>query len=452
MRVLLVQTPSVEGLTQERVYPIGIVALATCLKGSGHEADILDMNIEPDQFGALKDKLLAFRPDAVALSLRNIDPLANKTSSLIPPFVVTVRLTAAILPKARIIAGGTGFSLFPERLMAELPEIHYGIVGEAEKSFPALIEYLAQSPSPGAAQPDNPPPLPGLCRREGGKIITAPPARDYDMAAYTPPDRRLWDLRQYLSINSYVPAVGIETKRGCPFNCAYCVYPQLQGKTLRCRPPKAVVDEMEVLHKEFGVKSFHFTDSVVNIPNGHLEEICHEILRRKLKIGWDGFLREDHLNEESVALFARAGCECFSFSPDGLCQEALEVLGKGLTEADILKAAKLAAGTDVISVYHFMVNVPGETEETCEKGVRMLERIYELHSAKKNLGAVVLNNVRILPGTPMEAMALANGVITPETDLLYPTYYNPKPYDAFRYRLETLNLCKNVFMWQEVRP
>lgn len=435
----MIQTPSVEGISQERVYPIGIVSLAGIIRQSGHEVQILDMNLEIDPYSQLKERLLNFSPDAVGLSLRNIDPLANKTSSLIPPFVVTVRLISALLPKAWLIAGGTGFSLFPERLMQELPEIHYGIVGEAETSFPALLSSL-----------ENPPAIPGLCRREGPKIQMQPPSREFDMAGYTVPDRQLLKPSLYAGINNYVPAVGIETKRGCPYNCSYCVYPKLQGRSLRCRTAKSVVDEMEVLHKEYGIENFHFTDPVVNIPDGHLEDICREILLRKLKIRWDGFMREDHINEENIILFEKAGCECFSFSPDGLCQEALDVLNKGLTEADILKAARLAAQADIISVYHFMVNVPGETEGTMLKGVDLLERIYESHEKKRNLGTVVLNNIRILPGTPIETMARENGVIQPDTDLLYPVYYNPPPFDKFRYRLETMNLCKNVFMWQEV--
>ncbi|TGE33685.1 B12 lower ligand biosynthesis radical SAM protein BzaD [Desulfosporosinus sp. Sb-LF] len=440
MRVLMIQTPSVEDISQERVYPIGIVLLASHLHGYGHEVSILDMNLERDPYGALKNKLLSFQPEAIGLSLRNIDPLGNKTSSLISPFIVTVRMIAAVLPQAWLIVGGTGFSLFPERLMLDLPELDYGIVGEAEVTFPALLRSI-----------DNPPPMPGLCRRKGLKVRISPPATNFDMADYVTANRLLLNPALYKWLNNYVPTIGIEAKRGCALKCAYCVYPQLQGKRLRCRPTAAVVDEMEILHKDYGIESFHFTDPVLNVPRGHLEGICEEILRRKLKIRWDGFMREDQLNKKNVALFERAGCECFSFSPDGLCQESLDILGKNLSETQILKAASLVAQTDVVSVYHFMVNVPGETEKTCEKGIQFVEQLYELHSKKKNLGTIILNNIRILPGTAIEGMARAQGVIDAETDLLYPTYYNPEPFNTFRYKLETLQQCRNVLMWQEVR-
>lgn len=440
MRVLMVQALSVEGPSPEKVYPVGIVSLAGYLKDRGHEVDLLDMNIETDPFGELKGRLLDFRPEVVGLSLRNIDPLANKTSSFVPLFFVTVRLISAVLPRAWVITGGTGFSLFPERLMLELPQIHYGIVGEAETSFPALLSSL-----------ENPPPLKGLCLRKGKGVRVTPPARDFDMTHYVSPSRSILHPSRYLGINSYVPSIGIETKRGCPIGCTYCVYPKLQGKRLRCRPPEDVVDEMEVLHKEYAIESFHFTDPVLNIPRDHLEAVCREMIRRGLKVRWSGFFRENSLDERSVSLFERAGCDCFSFSPDGLCQESLDVLGKKITEEDILKAAALAARSDVTSVYHFMVNVPGENDLTVQKGVRLLERIYELHSPKKNLGTVVLNNIRILPGTPIESLARAQGLIGPETDLLYPVYYNPEPYETLRYRMEAGHLCRNVFMWQEVR-
>ncbi|MFP5213800.1 MAG: B12 lower ligand biosynthesis radical SAM protein BzaD [Acidobacteriota bacterium] len=440
MRILLVQALSMEEAAPERVYPIGIVCLAGILCERGHTVSVLDMNMAVDGFGALKERLLDFEPELVGISLRNIDPLGNRSSSLIPSFTVAVRMIAALAPKAWLVTGGTGFSLFPERIMEELPEIDYGIVSEAESSFPALISALEKLPVPKRPRTG-----------DGPKIV--PPSTDLlDLSRYSPPARRLLDPAPYLSVNSYVPPIGIETKRGCPYRCSYCVYPKLQGGGLRCRTPQSVVDEMEALHKDYSVSTFHFTDPVLNIPHGHLEDICREILRRKLKVRWSGFMREDHLDEKNVALFEKAGCECFFFSADGLCQDALEVLNKGLDERDVLKAARLAAASDVVSVYHFMVNVPGESEATVARGIKLLERIYDLHAPKRNLGTVVLNNIRILPGTIIERIAREEGVITPDTDLLYPVYYNPKPFDTLRYRLQTLHLQQNVFMWHEVKP
>ena len=112
MRVLMIQTPSVERISQERIYPIGIVLLASCLQGHGHVVSVMDMNLELDPFGALREKLLTFQPEAIGLSLRNIDPLGNRPNSFITPFLVAVHLIATVLPKAWLIVGGTGFSLF----------------------------------------------------------------------------------------------------------------------------------------------------------------------------------------------------------------------------------------------------------------------------------------------------------------------------------------------------
>jgi putative variant cofactor biosynthesis B12-binding/radical SAM domain protein 1 len=233
MKILMIQAPSVEGGSGEVVYPIGIVLLASRLKERGHEVRILDMNLEADRFGALKDRLLDFQPDIACVSLRNIDPLANKTASLIPPFFVTVKMIASLLPNTWIIAGGTGFSLFPGRIMSELPQIHYGIIGEAEESLLLLISDIQDHRIADR-----------YCFRKNDDL--------FDMKKYIPADRSLLDPALYSGVNSYVPAVGIETKRGCPFECAYCVYPNLQGRALRCREPKAVADEIETLHKNYG--------------------------------------------------------------------------------------------------------------------------------------------------------------------------------------------------------
>ena len=178
MRVLMVQTPSVEGISSERVYPIGIVLLAGCLKGAGHDVEIIDMNLQADPFGALKNaswripsaRCLPFTPEYRPPWEQEHFPRPALCRAELR------RLCSSISPGTTIIAGGTGFSLFPERLMREVPEIRYGFIGEAERGLPRLLESL-----------DSPPRLKGLCFQKKGASSLTPPDQDFDMSAYVPP-------------------------------------------------------------------------------------------------------------------------------------------------------------------------------------------------------------------------------------------------------------------------
>jgi putative variant cofactor biosynthesis B12-binding/radical SAM domain protein 1 len=440
MKILFIQALSMEGIDIEKVYPIGIVVLASQVqRETDHDLFLFDMNMAVDPYGDLRSEITQIKPDVICVSLRNIDPLGNKTSSLIPPFAVTLAFLKNYSPDSKILVGGTGFSLFPKRLMEEYTEIDYGVTGEAEKIITPLIDNLS-----------HPPRLPGLCYRENNTVKLVPPVGDYNMSDYIMPNRDLLDPKPYLEVNKYVESIGVETKRGCCYSCGYCCYPILQGKSMRCRTPESVVDEIEFLYHTYGVTRIHFTDSVVNIPVDHLDQICEEIIQRDLHINWSGFFRENLLTEENVKLYSKSGCECFSLSPDGLSQTALDSMDKHMVIQDILNTAKVLANSGVVTVYHFLVNTPGDTEETVAEAKNLIDAIYKIHNDSKTLGTIVLNNIRILPGTKVEQQALENGIITKNTDLLYPTYYNPEPFDRIRYELEIYHTKKNIFMWQEV--
>ena len=163
--------------------------------------------------------------------------------------------------------------------------------------------------------------------------------------------------------------MGVETKRGCPNNCRYCLYPVLQGRRLRLRTPERIVDELEILRHDFDIRSVHFTDAVVNQPQEHLRAICNEILRRRLEIGWTGFFREDTLSEKELDLYRKAGLLTVYFSADGASDYALKLLEKNLTMEQVLHAGKLAAQSGILTVYHFLVNLPGESRATVDAGI-----------------------------------------------------------------------------------
>ncbi|MGD9876208.1 B12-binding domain-containing radical SAM protein, partial [Desulfococcus sp.] len=245
MRFLLVQVPTSHLGAGERVYPLGLARLSGLIP-EGHDKQALDMNRSLDPWQDLKARLLTFRPDRVLLSFRNIDPLAGQQTSYLASLKTAARMSRLLVPDARIWAGGPAFSLFPERLMTEIPEIDVGLVGEGERALPQMT-------AGGGG-------VPGTLWREGGKIRRSPAGAPVDMNALPPPDTAAFSPADYLEGNRYVAVMGIEGKRGCDLSCAYCVYPGLGGRRMRLRDPERIVDEMETLHRGFGVEWFHFTD------------------------------------------------------------------------------------------------------------------------------------------------------------------------------------------------
>jgi len=424
LRVLLVQAVSTHDCG-EKVFPLGLAGLAASI-GKAHEVKGLDLNLHPFPWPGLVRTLEAFRPAVVGVSFRNLDPLAGNLISFVPHLKTLAALVRQHAPEAAVVLGGSAFTLFARRLMEEIPEVDIALSGEAEAVFPLLLQNLnAPAEIPGA-----------LWRTEGGVRANEPEILHCpDLDSMPLPDWSIFNPAGYQDQNRYVAFMGVETKRGCPNKCSYCLYPVLQGCRLRLRTPERIVDELEILQRDFDIRSVHFTDAVVNQPEEHLKAICREILRRKLEMGWTGFFREDTLSERELDLYREAGLLAVYFSADGATDYALGLLEKNLTMQQVLRAGRLAAQSGVLTVYHFLVNLPGETRASVEQAHELLERLFSLHAPRGNLGAVVINNLRLYPGTPLTEKILRDRLIDPAQDLLYPTYFNPPPWDALRHEL-----------------
>jgi putative variant cofactor biosynthesis B12-binding/radical SAM domain protein 1 len=438
MRVLLVQAISTHD-GGELVFPLGLARLAAVI-GRQHEVRGLDLNLSPFPWPELVSTLEAFRPQVVGISFRNLDPLAGNLLSFVPHLQTLAIIVARHAPEATLVLGGSGFTLFAGRLLDEVPEVQLAVAGEAEAVFPQLLDHL-----------DAPGKVPGVYWR-GGDGRAAPKqgiVHCQQLDALPLPAWQVFEPRLYQEQNRYVAFMGVETKRGCPNRCRYCLYPVLQGHGLRLRTPARVVAELEILQRDYGIQSVHFTDAVVNQPASHLRAICREMGRRRLQMGWTGFFREDTLTAADLALYQESGLLTLYFSADGASDHSLRLLGKDLTREQVLEAARLAAASGVLTVYHFLVNLPGETRSSIEEQRELLEQLFSLHAARGNLGAVVLNNLRLYPGTPLTAEILTNRLIDPRQDLLYPTYFNPPPWDHLRHELTALAMSRGAVNYLE---
>lgn len=416
MRVLLTQGYLGGKCKEQASFPLGLVYLANSLRS--HECTLFDPNVVKRPFVEMEKTIQKTDPEIVGLSLRNIDTAqSHDVFSYFQTFASITKFVKRIKPDAKIVAGGPGFSMFARQIMTKLQEIDYGVFLEGEHSFPELLEKL-----------DHPERVKGIYFRKTEKIFFTGRNKpvNFDQLPVPPKELPNLDIRNY-NESSY--SIGVQTKRGCCFRCAYCTYPFLQGRDIRLRSPKRVVNEIENLVDFYDIQVVFFADNVFNFPLDHARGIVRELMKRKLKIRWRGWFRESYVNKRFIIEARDSGCDLLEFSPDGASQMALDVLQKDVKIQDIVKAYELANEVaDIRVAYNFMCNVPGENFETVADFYKFLFKI--VTKSWRKLDWIGLTNIRIYPHTRIHQIAFKEGHINERTDLLTPTFYNPKPFDV----------------------
>jgi radical SAM superfamily enzyme YgiQ (UPF0313 family) len=413
MKVLLVQTPNALKLERHqkvpRIYPLGLTYVASGLKN--HQVTVFDTNIVEDPVFELMGKVKEMEPEIVGLSIRNVWPVAG-------PIVEWCRqlidgLKKRIRHECKIIAGGPAFSLYPVEFMESIPEVNYGVVYEGEESLPELLENL-----------ENPENTKGIFFRKAGKIIFGGERKSTDFTVSPAPGKDYVDISLY---QDQPYAIGVQTKRGCIFKCIYCCYPRIDGATLRLRHPKHVVDEVENLTNSYGARSITFTDNIFNVPAHHAEEICLEMIKRRLDIQWTAWFSPKGLTKEFVRLAKEAGCNKFELSPDGFSDKTLRMLRKTMTNRDITNTYHIFKNVAEIRVeYNFFFWPPGQDFINWLKmfwfGLKLKLTL------RSRLEGFHICRIFIFANTRLQEIALEQGIIRKGADLLFSSceYWNPK--------------------------
>lgn len=391
MRILLLATNTEE--EPYPVFPLGMAVVAQALIKAGHHVKQIDFLSRAYDDAALNAVIRSFVPDAVGISLRNID----NVDSLTPDghwslnrvrHIVTVIRAACPAP---ILMGGAGFSLMPDAIL-DYCGADFGFIGEGERTVCSALAALERG--------ERPPRL-----THGGARLCGP-----DIGAACPDPAMI----AYYAETSGV--IGIQTKRGCPNACIYCSYPTLEGGKVRARTPEAVVDDMERMHRDCPNAEIFFTDSVFNDAAGHWLHIVEEIVRRGLVIPWTGFFQPIHLTSQDVRLCKRSGLKAIEFGTDAASDATLAGLNKGFTFDAAEQATRLCIEHRIPSAHFVIFGGPGETEQTIDEGLSNLDRLH--HSV-----VFAFLGIRVYPDTPLQRYAIREGSLSPDVSCLEPVYY-----------------------------
>lgn len=402
MKILLIQ--SYLGRRERPVFPLGLSYLGGSLKG--HEVSIIDPNVEEDPFGSIRKRLSDFKPDVTGISLRNIDTTIFKDKFLYYKTLgPTVDLIREVSPHSFVIIGGAAFSLFAEEIMVRNPKIDFGVYLEGEETLVELIENLT---SPFAVK--------GVYYRKDGKVIFSGPRQLSDFELTPAPNRDLLEFGKY----SHPEGTGVQSKRGCCLNCAYCTYPFLTGNRLRLRSPQKVVDEIEALTQKRGLTHYMFADTVFNMPKQHAVEICEELIRRGVTAKWGAYFSLKGIDEDFIRLAHRAGCNQFLFSPDGYSDRSLAALRKEIDKKVVIKVYRLSSKLKLREArfdFSFFMNAPGQTYASFFAVIWLLLKTNFILPRRKFMH-IYLNVARIEPHTELYKLAVKEGTVSVETKLL----------------------------------
>ena len=131
----------------------------------------------------------------------------------------------------------------------------------------------------------------------------------------------------------------VETSRGCPYSCDFCVAPIHQGHKFRERSAKALVDEIERSYRELGVEFFYLWGDTVTLNVKSFTAFCDELIARKLPIQWFGNARADNLTDPAfVHRLKRAGCWMLALGIESESEEIRKDMVKRLERQKIQAA------------------------------------------------------------------------------------------------------------------
>lgn len=387
---------------------LGLRYLASSLRAAGHDTRI-------ESFGAGADPLIRaaaeWQPDVVGFSMI--------FQFMAPDFAQVITALRASGCDAHLTMGGHYASFAPETILQLIPELDSVVRFEGELPLVDIANAVAGGGDWRV--------IPGIAWRNGDRVQLTTPRQDrIDLDALPWPDRS--DIRYD---RSPMPVASVLASRGCPWKCSFCsiitFYEGNGTKGRRRRTPRLVVDELEYLVRERGVRLVLFQDDDF-LSGGRdardwalsmAQEITGRGLHHAMRFKFS--CRSDEVREETLAPLVAAGLRHVYLGVESGDPDALKALNKMITPDVHRRAGQVLRKLDISFDFGFMLLHPWSTVEQVRNNLQFLREFCEG-------GYAVAGFCRTLPyvGTPMERRMREEGRLTgPALEADY-TFLDPR--------------------------
>lgn len=329
MKVILINPPQTQ-LHRPRAYvPLGLAYVGAVLEQSGIEVEIENMADVP-----IEEFSIDMMPDS------DIYGITCVTAT----YPAVVKLSDMLKAnEKKVVVGGVHPSVLPLETLKDTKCDHV-IVGEAEYAFRDLV-----------------------LGRIKGRVINAGLMKNLD--ALPLPARHLFskeDIVDKTGIHGQDKGVGattLITSRGCPFSCKYCCKIPQTSK-VRLHSANRIITEINSITEEYKINHFRFVDDIFTVARKRVLEFCS--LASEIEISWICITRGDALDEELLKRMEKAGCKEVHIGVESGSQRMLNLMGKGTTVEQNLKAIKMIRTAGILTKVYLMFGYPGEEGKDTE--------------------------------------------------------------------------------------
>lgn len=385
--------------------PFLVAVMAAYLRERGFRPVIIDANAENISPEEVATQVGELAPLLVAVIVYGSQPSASTQNMTNAGLICrAVQATTA----AKVAIGGLHPSALPERTLRE-EVVDFVIQGEGFRTLDALLTALAAGNEELST-------VPGLWYRAGGHFQhTAPPPLIDDLDRMLP--IAAWDLLPMSAYRAHnwhcfddiehrSPYGAVYTSLGCPYNCVFCCINAPFGKPgIRYRSPQRVVEEIDLLVREYGIRNLKIVDELFVLHEPHYMGIVDLLLQRDYRLNIWAYARVDTVKVEHLAKMKRAGINWLALGIESANPDVRDSAAKRMRVQDIKQVVRAIQDAGIRVIGNYIFGLPEDTFETIEETLAMAQ---ELNCEFANFYSAMA-----YPGSRLYDMALEQGWALP---------------------------------------
>jgi radical SAM superfamily enzyme YgiQ (UPF0313 family) len=361
MKILLV-CPQENIPTSAEGYPSGaLLLLGSMLYELGHDVAVVQMITDRIDAAGIEDRTREFRPDIVGITMNTYQTRSAREIS---------QAVKKVSKNIRVVTGGPHPSALQLDTFRYFPDIDIVVCGEGEETFMEIVEGKPLSE------------IQGICY-EGTLNPPRPFIQDFSYIPRTNLDliggREGIKRFQGPYPNGPMPSMFIMASRGCFGRCKFCNTPVFWGSKVRTRTAETVIQEIEWLHKRYGITEIYFQDDTFNANKQWAETVLNLIIEKGLNrnISYRLCFRVNKplINPELLQLAKRANVWLIFYGTENGNQEMLKAMGKNITIAEIERAFRMTHEAGIKTITSFLIGNMGETKQTVYDSIALAKRL-----------------------------------------------------------------------------